>query len=156
MFKVDADTLTAYLAFDPVRRGDLEGFDAAVKSAAPRLKRYFHPGTPAGVPGRRFKMIGYGKFYYAATDGTAVEWPAIGIALQKNYMSVYVAPRKNGRSVVDDYAGRLGELRSGPQGNFSFEAFADLDQEIMAELFAETQDLFLNDPSSMAMFDRVA
>src|SRR5690348_11256272 len=105
MFKVDADTLAAYLAFDPRRRRDLEAFDAAVKAAAPRLKRYFHPGTPAGTPGMRFKMIGYGKFHYAASDGTAVEWPVVGLALQKNYMSVYVLPRKNGRSIVDDYAG---------------------------------------------------
>jgi hypothetical protein len=72
-----------------------------------------HEGTPAGEPGMRMKMIGYGKFRYEVQSGQTVEWPIIGVALQKNYISVYVAIRKNGRPIVETYAGELGELRSG-------------------------------------------
>jgi hypothetical protein len=89
MFRVDVDTLEAYFAFDPKREGDLRRLDALISKAAPSLKRHFHKGTPAGEPGMRFKMIGYGKSFYHATTGEKVAWPVVGVALQKNYISVY-------------------------------------------------------------------
>lgn len=52
----------------------------------------------------RFKMIGYGRFHYAAAD-TAVEWPVIGVALQKNCISVYLTITKDGHPLVPSYAG---------------------------------------------------
>src|SRR5436190_19779913 len=108
MFKVDVDSLEAYFAFDPTREPDITALDAAIRRSAPRLTRYFHAGTPAGEPGMRFKMIGYGPFHYASSSGRAVEWPAIGVALQKNYISVYIPVARNGSSVIDDYADGLG------------------------------------------------
>jgi hypothetical protein len=75
MFRVDVETLEAYFAFDPKREADLRRLDALISKAAPSLKRYFHQGTPAGAPGMRFKMIGYGKSFYHATKGEKVEWP---------------------------------------------------------------------------------
>jgi hypothetical protein len=74
----------------------------------------------------RFKMIGYGKSFYRATTGEKVEWPVVGVALQKNYISVYFAVTRRGTAVTDPYTGRLGELRMG-RNNFSFEKFNDLD-----------------------------
>jgi hypothetical protein len=75
MFRVDVEILEAYFAFDPKREADLRRLDALITKAAPCLKRYFHKGTPAGEPGMRFKMIGYGKSFYHATTGEKVEWP---------------------------------------------------------------------------------
>ena len=42
----------------------------------------------------RMKMIGYGKFHYAVKSRKTIEWPIIGVALQKSYISVYVAVTK--------------------------------------------------------------
>jgi hypothetical protein len=109
MFCVDVDTLEAYFAFDPKREADLRRLDALISKAAPSLKRHFHKGTPTGEPGMRFKMIGYGKSFYHATTGKKVEWPVVGVALQKNYISVYFAVTKRGAAVTDPYVGRLGE-----------------------------------------------
>jgi hypothetical protein len=67
MFRVDVETLEAYFAFDPKREADLHRLDVLIRKAAPSLKCYFHKGTPAGEPGMRFKMIGYGKSFYRAT-----------------------------------------------------------------------------------------
>ena len=74
MFRVTADSLKAYLDFDAVRKADLVRLHELVRKAAPGLRRYFHQGTPAGEPGMRLKMIGYGKFRYAdpAIGGTAL------------------------------------------------------------------------------------
>ena len=93
----------------------------------------------------RMKMIGYGKFRYAVTSGQPVEWPVIGVALQKNYISVYVAVRKSGQPIVQTYEAKLGELRMG-RNNFSFERFDDLKIDAVSSLFAEIARIFEKEP----------
>src|ERR1700743_3136032 len=104
MFKVEAATLTEYLAFDPARKPELDKPHACLRSKAPHLKRYFHKGTPEGEPGMRFRMIGYGRFHYMARDEKQVEWPVVGVALQKNYISVYLSVTKDGAPLIQSYA----------------------------------------------------
>ena len=147
MFRVTADTLQAYLDFDPERKGDLVALHKLLVAAAPDLKRHFHRGTPAGEAGMRMKMIGYGKFRYAIKSGKSTEWPVIGVALQKNYISVYVTVTRQGAPLVSRYAGKLGELRVGGN-NFSFERFDDLKQDAVSALFAEVAGIFAADPEN--------
>jgi hypothetical protein len=149
MFRVDVETLEAYFAFDPKREADLRRLDGLLRNAAPSLNRYFHKGAPAGGPGMRFKMIGYGKSFYRATTGERVEWPVVGVALQKNYISVYFAVTKRGAAVTAPYVGRLGELRMG-RNNFSFERFDDLDSSAAAALFNEAAEIFAADPDNVS------
>jgi hypothetical protein len=144
MFRVTADSLQAYLAFDPHRTSDLEKLHALMRKAAPGLKRHFHAGTPAGEAGMRMNMIGYGQFRYAIKSGKSAVWPVIGVALQKNYISVYVAVTRSGKPLVPFYAGKLGELRIGGN-NFSFEAFDELKTLAVATLFAEAAAIFKGD-----------
>lgn len=141
MFRVDADTLDSYLTFDPARKADLQKLDKLIRASAPGLKRYFHKGTPAGEPGMRFKMLGYGKSHYRATSGQRVEWPVVGVALQKNYISVYLSVTRDGAPVVKPYAGRLGECRMA-RNNFSFVKFDDLNVANVSALFAEADHVF--------------
>ncbi len=145
MFRVDVDSLEDYFRFDPERETDLRKLDACLRKAAPSLTRYFHRGTPAGQPGMRFKMIGYGKSFYFAKDRQLVEWPAIGVALQKNYISVYCAITEDGSPLTRSYAGQLGELRM-VGGNFSFRRFGDLHASVVAAFFAEAGRIFAADP----------
>ncbi|RFB81403.1 hypothetical protein [Methylovirgula sp. 4M-Z18] len=147
MFRVTADSLETYLDFDPARKSDLLQFDALIKKAAPQLKRYFHQGTPAGEAGMRMNMIGYGRFRYAIKSGKSTDWPVIGIALQKNYISAYFSITIDGSPIVGAYAGRLGETRSG-RNNFSFVAFVDLDAEALSALLSETERIYVSDPEN--------
>jgi hypothetical protein len=140
MFRVNADTLDTYLDFDPVRKIDLQKLDKLLRKSAPGLKRYFHQGTPEGEPGMRFKMIGYGK-YHLAKSGQQVEWPVVGVALQKSYISVYFSVTQDGAPLVQSYAGRLGECRMG-RNNFSFVKFDDLNFAAASALFAEADQVF--------------
>jgi hypothetical protein len=144
MFRVTADSLEAYLAFDPDRTADLKHLHALMCKAAPALKRHFHAGTPAGEAGMRMNLIGYGQFNYAIKSGKMASWPVIGLALQKNYISVYVAVTRGGKPLVPFYAGKLGELRMGGN-NFSFARFADLKAPAVASLFAEAAAIFAAD-----------
>ena len=144
MFRVSVDSLEAYLAFDPERTAELEALHALMRKAAPGLKRHFHAGTPAGEAGMRMKMIGYGRFAYAIKSGKTTSWPVIGVALQKNYISVYVTVTRRGKPLVSCYAAGLGALRNG-RNNFSFEQFSDLKTPVVASLFAEAAAIFSAD-----------
>jgi len=145
MFRVEAESLEEYFGFDTGRKTELQKLDRLIRSSAPELKRYFHRGTPAAEHGMRFKMIGYGKLHYqSARSEIFVEWPAVGVALQKNYISVYLSVLKNGTPLLASYAGTLGELRAG--GNkFSFRSYEDLDALRLASLFAEAEQIFNSD-----------
>src|SRR5580704_7926244 len=145
MFRVNADTLETYLDFDPIRKIDLQKLDKLSRKSAPGLKRYFHKGTLAGEPGMRFKMIGYGKFYYLAKSGQQIEWPVVGVALQKSYISVYLSVTKDGAPLVQSYAGTLGECRMG-RNNFSFVRFDDLNRAAVSALLAEADQIFNRNP----------
>lgn len=147
MFAVVANSLDDYFSFDPRRAADLEKLDALIRAAAPRLKRYFHEGTPKGSAGMRLKMIGYGKFRYAIKSGQETPWPVIGVALQKSYISVYFSVTDDCRPIVDRYAGRLGELRAG-QNNFSFVNFDDLDTGILSALITRAAAIYEADPGN--------
>ena len=145
MFRVDVDSLKDYLDFDLERKSDLRKLDMLIRISAPKLKRYFHSGTPTGEPGMRFKMIGYGKFQYVARNGQHVDWPAVGVALQKNYISVYLSIMKDGASLIQLYFSNLGKLRLG-RNHFSFRMYEDLDLRLLASLFAEAEQIFQSDP----------
>lgn len=147
MFRVTADTLEDYFDFDPQRKPDLLKLGALLAEAAPALQRHLHQGTAAGGAGMRMKMIGYGKFRYAIKSGKTTEWPVIGVALQKNYISVYVAVTKAGAPLVPTYKGRLGELRMSGN-NFSFARFAALSAAALRSLFSEAETIFKSDPDN--------
>ena len=102
----------------------------------------------------RFKMIGYGRFHYAA-GRNVVEWPLVGLALQKNYISVYFTPRVDGRPVTERYAADLGASRVG-ENNFSFAKVAQLNATVLAALLTETDRLFFEVAESMAAFELVS
>ena len=142
MFRVDVDNLQSYFEFDPKRRIDLQKLDKLLKESAPGLKRYFHRGTPPGEPGMRFKMIGYGRSHSLSRSGKSVEWPVVGVALQRNYISVYLSVAKDGVPLIQSYSGKLGELRSG-RNNFSFEKYEDLVTPVVSSLFAEAEKIYL-------------
>ena len=90
MFKVDAGSVEEYLRFDPGREADLRTLDGLIRGAAPGLARCFVPGTPDGQPGMTMTLIGYGQFQYSVKSSPVpVTWPVLGLALQKNYISLY-------------------------------------------------------------------
>ncbi|MEZ2333578.1 hypothetical protein AB6802_27985 [Mesorhizobium sp. RCC_202] len=142
-----ADDLNDYFGFDPEREPDLRKFDGLIREAARSLQRHFHAGTPAGSAGMRMKMIGYGRFRYSIKCGKSTDWPVIGVALQRSYISVYVSVAVDGHPIVDRYRGKLGETRSG-RNNFSFVRFDELEAEMVAKLVAETASMFNADPEN--------
>ena len=155
MFKVTASDLKTYFDFDPERKPDLEQIDGLIRKMGPSLKRHFHKGTPVGSAGMRMKMIGYGKFHYSIQSGKSTEWPVVGVALQKSYISVYLSITVDGHPILDPYRGRLGERRSG-KNNFSFARFAELKSEELGKLIAATARAFEADPENPVLYRTTA
>ena len=69
----------------------------------------------------------------------------MGVALQKNYISVYLSVMKDGASLIQLYSGKLGQLKLG-RNNFSSRMYEDLDVRLLASLFAEAEQIFQSDP----------
>lgn len=151
MFQVTANTFAEYLNFDPQRKTDLEQLDGLIRRSAPSLARYFHHGTPAGDAGMRMRMIGYGKFRYSIKSGKSTDWPIIGVALQKSYISVYFSITVDGQPIVDRYKGHLGEKRSG-RNNFSFVKFDDLRVDAVSAIVTEAASILKSDPDNPVRF----
>ena len=69
----------------------------------------------------RMTMIGYGAFNYIVKASVEqVKWPVVGLALQKNYLSLYSSARKGGEPFVLGYADRLGDVDVSPTGVIRF------------------------------------
>jgi len=137
LFKVAAGSVEEYFSFDPAREAELRVLDALIRAAAPSLARWFVPGTPVGEPGMTMTMIGYGRFEYTVKNSAAsVSWPVLGLALQKNYISLYSSVSGGGRPFAAGYSGRLGRARVSSKGVVTFTSRDDLNLEALAEMIA--------------------
>jgi len=151
MYKVTATSRQTYLEEAEQTGRDLKSIDAFIQKAAPTLQTWFYNVGPK-EPGMTFKMIAYGTFSYASSKDPTVtiEWPVIGIALQKNYISVYLSVTKGGKPLLDFYD-ELGYTRRG-NNNFSFETFEQLDKNVFEQLVKETAQIFAADPLNPVRF----
>ena len=104
---MQANTLDQYFKADQARKADLQA-DALIPETVPDLERWFYSGAQNGKPGMRMNPIGYGAFTYEVKSGERVEWPIIGLAIQKNYITLYTSVVKDGALIVDGYRGLLG------------------------------------------------
>ncbi|HKU95647.1 MAG TPA: hypothetical protein VJR58_10240 [Vineibacter sp.] len=130
MFKVTAADIATYFAFDPLREADLRAVDRMIRRAAPTLKRWFVTGTPSGKPGMKMTMIGYGRFTYTVQSSPQpIDWPIIGLALQKSYLSLYLSARQDGATLLSSYADRLGKVSVSKIGAMTFAHAADIDRD---------------------------
>jgi hypothetical protein len=137
MFKVDTGSVEEYLRFDPGREDDLRTLDGLIRGAAPGLARWFVPGSPDGQPGMTMTLIGYGQFQSSIKSSPVpVTWPVLGLALQKNYISLYNSANGNGPPFTCAYADRLGRARVSKKGVVSFSTVREINLPTLAEMIA--------------------
>jgi hypothetical protein len=121
------------------------GLPSDMDASAPKLGRWFYAGASDRKPGMRMSLIGYGAFQCELKSGERVVWPIVCVALQKNYMTLYTSVFKDDAPIVDQYIGRLGELKAGIN-NFSFVTFDQLDRDAVAALVKDIDDTIRQDP----------
>lgn len=77
-------------------------------------------------------IIGYGDFSYTSSRGETVEWFMVGLAAQKDHISVYVNAFDPDGYLVKKHADRLGKVKVG-SAVVAFKRLEDLNvDELMA------------------------
>jgi hypothetical protein len=80
-------------------------------------------------------MIGYGQYRYTVKSSPApVTWPVLGLALQKNYLSLYSSAYRDDTPFSCSYAGRLGRARVSAKGGVTFNDLDDINRQALAEM----------------------
>ncbi len=127
--------------------------DELIRQTTPELKRWFYKGGAASEPGMRMKLIGYGSFVYSVKSGKTVKWPIISIALQKNYISVYLSATKNNNPILNEYRDQLGALKYG-DNNFSFSDPNQLHVPAITRLFKDIAATVKMDRNKALVYNR--
>lgn len=110
---------------------DIQTLDQEISNIMKGLPRKLWTGTFWG--GSEQNIIGYGDMTYTRSDKQVVNWFLVGLALQKNYISVYVSTYK-----VKDHAAKLGNVKIGAS-NISFRSLKDLNLDELRVLLRDAQ-----------------
>ncbi len=112
-------------------RADMELLDTEITARTKDASRVLFEGKFWG--GSDQKIIGYGEFRYTNASGTPVEWFMVGLAAQKNYISMYVNAVDDDGYLLAKYQDRLGKVKTG-SASISFKTVADIDMDVLMEL----------------------
>ena len=103
--------------FKPVKAKTIEEyFDALPKDRREVLEflhKFIHKVAPDLKPLFMYNMPGYGSFKYKNYKNQILDWPVIGMASQKNYMSLYVCAIDAGEYIAEKHKAELGKVSVG-------------------------------------------
>lgn len=112
-------------------KDDLAFLDSEIAKRFPGEARVLFEGTFWGGSDQR--IIGYGDLTYENSRGDTVHWFMVGLARQKNYISMYVNAVGEGGYLLDEYKDKLGKARTGV-ASISFNSADDIDRDALMEL----------------------
>jgi Domain of unknown function (DU1801) len=118
-------------------RDDMTRLDAIIAEAFAGGERVLWEGKFWG--GTQQHIVGYGAYHYKGRSGGEGEWFVVGLAAQKNYLSLYVNATDDGQYLGKVYAPRLGKVKAG-SANLQFKRAADLDLDVLRELVTAARD----------------
>lgn len=104
MFKpVKAKSVKEYFDMLPKeRRVPIKFLHTFIRKAVPKLKSNF-----------LYNMPGYGSFGYKNRKKEIIDWPIVGLASQKNYISVYICALEGKQYIAEKYKHELGKVSVG-------------------------------------------
>lgn len=127
MFKTTtAETPADYIdRLEEPRRTDIRELDALIRKSAPDLEPHIASG-----------MLAYGKYHYKGKT-TEGDWFHIGLASNKNYISLYVmaVDEENGY-LAESYKDRLPKANIG-RSCVRFKRLGDVDRDTLADLISK-------------------
>lgn len=128
MFKpTGATTPDEYIAQLPEpRKTHIQQIDAFIRERLPLCKPYIQHG-----------MIGYGKVPYETKSGITGEWFLVGLASQKNYISIYAScDDQEHRYLAEKYKERLKGASVG-KSCIRYRNFEKIDWDVLDELLQD-------------------
>lgn len=127
--KTDATSPAEYIArVEEKRRPDIQRLHELVLEVAPELE-----------PTMEFGMLGYGRMHYRYASGREGDWMKIGIANNKQYISLYCCAADDRGYVAERYRDRLPKANIG-KACVRFKRLAELDEAVLRELIRDCAD----------------
>ena len=138
MERTDTD-IDRYLAElpDDVRH-DMVAIDAIASDVFADHGKALYVGKFWG--GSDQEIIGYAPHMYRRPNGTEVDWFVVGLAVQKNYLSMYISAVEGREYLSEKYGPDLGKVKVG-KSSISFHSVDDLDLDAVRSLFARAREL---------------
>jgi len=125
-----ASTHDEYIAgVEEKRRPDVRRLHEIVREEAPDL-----------APTMQFGFLGYGTYHYKYATGREGDWMRIGIANNKQYISLYCCAGDERGYVAERYRDRLPRADIG-KSCVRFKRLSDLDESALRELIRETAEI---------------
>lgn len=123
---IDTTSHEDYIAqVEEARRPDIQRLHEIVREEAPDLE-----------PTMAFKMLGYGTYHYRYASGREGDSMRIGIANNKQYISLYCCATDDDGYVAERYRERLPKANIG-KSCVRFKRLGDLDETVLRELIRE-------------------
>ncbi len=124
--QLKVSTPAEYIAqLDEPRKSDVAALDALIRKTAPKLEPFIQMG-----------MLAYGPYHYKYASGREGDWFRIGIASNKNYISLYVAACTDKGYVAETYKKALPKASIG-KSCVRFKRLSDLDPASLKKLIRE-------------------
>lgn len=121
------------------KRGeDIRHLDELIGEQLPRAERHLYEGKLWG--GTDQQIVGYGILDYRNKSGDDVQWFLVGLAAQKDHISMYVNAVEDGQYLLAQYDGRLGKAKLG-SASISFTSLDDVDIAALGELLSRAGEL---------------
>lgn len=107
------------------RRSEIAAIDAFIRKTVPKLKPFIGMG-----------MLGYGPIHYKYASGREGDAAKVGLASNKQYISLYLCATNDKGYVAEQYKARLPKASIG-KCCVRFKRFDDLDRKVVAALLKE-------------------
>jgi hypothetical protein len=115
------------------RRAEIAQLDKFVRKTVPEMKPFLLQGT---VP-----MLGYGAYHYKYASGREGDTAIVGVASQKNHISVYVTCDEE--ILGENDAKRLGKVSLG-KSCIRFKRLEDVNLDALAEVLREAASIMVS------------
>lgn len=120
-------------------RNDISAIDGVIAEVMSGLPRVLYTGVFWG--GSDQEIIGYGDMDSPRSDGTTVEWFVVGLAKQKNYLSLYVNVVEDRKYLSETYGKKLGKVKVG-KASISFGSADEIDLEELRSLVTRAREVW--------------
>jgi len=107
------------------RKSEIAALDKLIRKVAPELKPFIHIG-----------MLAYGHWHYKYASCRECDWFRIGVASNKNYVSLYVCSTDGNSYVAERFKKALPKANIG-KCCVRFKRLSDLDEAVLAKLIRE-------------------
>jgi hypothetical protein len=110
-------------------KADMQALHKIISKAASDREIVMYEGKFWG--GSDQKIIGYGEWSYKRSDRKQVDWFMVGLAKQKNYITVFVNAVEDNEYVAEKYKDELGKKVKVGKSSISFKSLDDVDLEVL-------------------------